>query len=386
MWCRLLCVWCLSSMTMVWAQTERPFNVNAPNPNPFDINQSNNSPDIRRFITRMTAEQGIDGAVLQTLLNKAKWSQKSLELTRPKTSINTENRRRDWIAYRARFLTPSRLNLSLNFWWLHGATLRRAEQEFGVPASIISSILNIESRYGEQTGRYYALDALATLAFYHPTRRDFFQQELATLIRMWRAGQVDIFQMRSSYAGALGIGQFMPSSLAAYALDYNGDGVIHPEDPEDAIGSVANFIKLHGWQPTSSIASFLQPFNIDAWESSLPINDWLEKGPKPTLNRESLMSAIKILTSTPSNAPLANSIIQSFSNINFPVALIDLPHPRGTQYRLGSWNYYVITRYNRSFDYATAVVDLAKAIECALVEDASTDRSESGIYSCLGSF
>jgi membrane-bound lytic murein transglycosylase B len=345
-----------------------------PSTHPFKLLPDNQHEEIRRFSNRISSELGMDWTLVQQLLEQAQWSQVSLNLTRPRTNnLAAPSLARNWTQYRARFLTHQRLLFSVDFALLHGEALTRAEQLYGVPASIIASILNIESKYGDNTGRYRSLDVLATLAFYHPTRRSFFQRELAELIRLWRAGVFDINTQRGSFAGAIGMAQFMPSSIRAYGVDFNADGKIDLDTAEDAIGSVAHYLLKHGWQSEAShrvFSALMQPINVDGIESHLPLQDWLEDGPKPSLRKNTLATALdQALTQSTLSATAMLERRQSWQKtldqLVYPVALIDMPSPHGVDYRLGALNYYVITRYNRSYDYATAVIELAKAIDCA---------------------
>ena len=166
-------------------------------------------------------------------------------------------RDRNWAAYRARFVEPVRIRAGVRFWNEHAATLARAEREYGVPAEIIAGILGVETLYGQHMGSFRVMDALATLAFDFPAahpraaeRQAFFQGELEQLLSLADRTGTDPFALRGSYAGAMGLGQFMPSSWVRWAVDFDGDGRIDLfQSPADAIGSVANYFQAHGWVP-----------------------------------------------------------------------------------------------------------------------------------------
>jgi membrane-bound lytic murein transglycosylase B len=208
-----------------------------------------------------------------------------------------------------------------------------------VPAQYIVSIIGVETFYGRHTGRYRVVEALTTLAFDYPPRADFFRSELEQYLLLARDAGVDVFEVRGSYAGAIGIPQFMPGSLRRYAVDFDGSGVIDLRSSRtDAIGSVANFLRQHGWQPgerPSYKARLARPEAAALADGSL----------KPGRTLAELVAAGVELDVAPADA-------------HAPAALIAL----GSEYRVGLQNFYVITRYNRSSLYASAVCDLADAL------------------------
>lgn len=330
----------------------------APSAEPFNPEGSANNPEIRAFINRISADQNIDPQILRQVLQKAQWSQDSLNFTQP-LEPQTIARTRNWSDYRKRYVSLQRLDSGIDFYLQNRALLQKAEREFGVSQWIIASILNIESRYGAKTGKYLALDTLATLAFYHATRKSYFQQELAELIRLWRAGVFNIETLTGSFAGAVGIPQFMPSNINVYGVDFDGNGHIDLNTLADAIGSVAHYLAKHQWQNEEDWQAMLVPISLSGVDNER-IQKWLSAGPKPNITAQ----AWSDLNAQVDSAEQRQRNALRTANMRFPVSLVDLPSPLATQYRLGSQNFYALTRYNKSFDYASAVYDLAKALEC----------------------
>ncbi|MBH9552817.1 lytic murein transglycosylase B [Inhella sp. 4Y17] len=259
---------------------------------------------------------------------------------------------KDWGAYRDRFIEPKRLQAGLAFWAQHEAALARAEQQTGVPASVVVGIIGVETFYGQILGRYRVLDALATLAFDFPVGRSnrsgFFRDELSEFLRLSRETGRDPAEFRGSFAGAMGWGQFMPSSWRTYAVDFDGDGQVDLRgSPVDAIGSVAHFLQKHGWQ--RGLVSHL----AWAWPAEAPpdahaLARLLEPDIEPRWSADELQSAgISLPLPTPT-----------------PWALVKLDNggAKPPTYVLGSPNFYVLTRYNRSAYYALAVATLGERI------------------------
>jgi membrane-bound lytic murein transglycosylase B len=260
-----------------------------------------------------------------------------LKLIAPPTSPT----QRSWQRYRSRFLDETRLHNGEVFWQQNAATLQKARILYGVPEEIIVAIIGVETVYGRNTGNFKTLEALATLAFYYPPREEFFRQELEQFLLLAAENRIAPTHYRSSYAGALGVPQFMPGSQRRYAVDFDGDGRIDLQNSvPDAIGSVAHFLAQHGWQPGASVA-------VPARLNEPPEARWLEAGIRPALTVGELLQ-----TGVKANAHPREK-----------VALIDLVTPdEATEYWLGYENFYVITRYNRSSFYAMAVYQLAEAL------------------------
>ena len=250
----------------------------------------------------------------------------------------------DWQTYRARFLQPVRIDGGLKFWEQHAGALERATQEHGVPAEIIVAIIGVETLYGRNTGKFPTIQALSTLAFDFPPRAAYFRKELEQFLLYCRENGLDPLTPRGSYAGAIGTPQFMPGSIRSYATDFDGDGRIDlVNSPVDAIGSVARFLAIHGWQKDHALYS-----PVTLAENADPAS-LLARGPKPELSIADLRAAgIASPLSLPADQPLM---------------LVDLPNGANPpSYVIGTGNFYAITRYNRSFFYAMAVTELAEVL------------------------
>lgn len=296
--------------------------------------------EVRLFARDLASREGLDEAKILGALAEAHYLPSVVKAILPPASPAS----RSWVRYRARFLDRPRITGGLGFWKLYSDALARAEKQYGVPAEIIVAIIGIESFYGRGPGNYQSLSALATLAFDYPPRAELFRQELGELFLLARDQGREVGSFKGSYAGAIGLPQFMPSSIRRHAVDFDGDGKIDLEtDPVDAIGSVANFLNKHGWR-TGEIAAL--PARVsDAQGAAAAI----EGGIVPRYNRAEL-ARLGISADTP-------------LNVDAPAALIDLPSPEAaTEYWLGYANFYVITRYNRSSFYAMSVLQLARTL------------------------
>ena len=247
-----------------------------------------------------------------------------------------------WYEYEALFLTEKRIRQGAEFWRAHATDLTRAERTFNVPASVIVAIIGVETFYGGNMGAHPVLDSLYTLAFYHPTRTEFFSKEFVNYIRLGNQQGWDLKTRQGSYAGAMGMGQFMPSSYLTYAVDFDGDG--HKDlfaNPTDAIGSVANYFHKHGWKmgdPVVEAAQLTRPSAADKVQDRVELKQrWQE-----------LQSAgVRV------KAPL---------KADTPVTLLQYAQPDYSEYWVARQNFYVITRYNRSPLYAMAVHNLSQQI------------------------
>jgi membrane-bound lytic murein transglycosylase B len=255
---------------------------------------------------------------------------------------------RSWQAYRGRFVEPRRITAGRRFMHAYAAELAAAEARFGVPAEIIAAVIGVETLYGKQLGNFGTFAALTTLAFDYPPRAELFRKELEELLLLAREENRNPLSYTGSYAGALGLPQFLPSSRRRFAIDFDQNGHIDlAASPSDAIGSVGNFLAEHGWERDAPIAVIVAV-------TGEGVQKLLDEGIVPRL--------------TPMQMEVANAGIQKLGDGDTaipdrPAALIDLVTPNAaTEYRLGYRNFYVITRYNRSSFYAAAVMDLAAAL------------------------
>ena len=299
-------------------------------------------PKRREFVEMMASKHGFDPATISRLLGEAKVDKRVLELLEPP---QTPGKRVHWDEYRARHVNVRVITGGALFMAKEADALELAEKEYGVPASIIAAILGVETRYGTNTGSFNTLRTLATLGFDYPPRADFFRRELERLFLYAREAKVDVSKIEGSYAGAVGIPQFLPTSLQNWAVDFDNDGVADLFNPVDAIGSVANFLVDHGWQRDVQV-TYPVIVSADARPQKL-----LSAGIKPSLSAQDFADAgmpISFVDQTPYAGEFA---------------LVDLVNENSVEYRAGTGNYYALTRYNRSNKYAISVRDLADQIK-----------------------
>jgi len=287
---------------------------------------------------------GWSEAELLALLGQAQYQPRAAQFILPAPP----GQAKDWAAYRDRFVEPRRLQAGLQFWEQHAEALARAEKEYGVPAELIMGILGVETFYGQIMGNFRVLDALATLGFDFPggrsDRTPFFREQLAEFLLLARQEGREPFSFKGSFAGAMGYGQFMPSSWRSYAVDFDGDGHIDlVGNPADAIGSVAHFLVRHGWQPGLATHVYTEPPADTAERARLLGPDIEPNWGVATLQAAGLSPAL------PHPGPWALVQLE-----NGGVA----PHT----YVLGSRNFYAVTRYNRSAYYALAVLTLGERL------------------------
>jgi membrane-bound lytic murein transglycosylase B len=311
--------------------------------------------DVQAFIADMVDRHGFSEEALTGLFMQVRPQAQVIRTMTPPA----EAPQRSWQAYRSLFLNPRRIDAGVRFREANAAALQRAVDEYGVPAEIVVAIIGVETVYGRNTGKFRVLDALATLAFDYPPRASYFRGELEQFLLHAREADVDPLSLRGSYAGAIGIPQFMPGSYRRFAVDFDGDGrrdLIG--SPADAIGSVAHFLSEHGWQRGEPIAS-------PAAVTGDTFRTMLLAGIKPDYR----VSELPAFGVTPAE-PLPEALW---------CALIDLETPgEPTEYWVGLQNFYVITRYNRSSFYATAVVELARAIREASASDPASSVPPAG--------
>lgn len=292
------------------------------------------------FIEHMVATHGFEAQEVSAALSRARHVPDVIRLITPPKKTSA----RSWQNYRARFLNEQRIEGGARFWQEHGELLARASQQYGVPAEVIVAIIGVETQYGGNTGNFEALSALATLAFEYPPRAELFRKELENLLVLAREQGREPASYYGSFAGALGYPQFLPSSIRNFAVDFDGNGVIDFEsDAVDAIGSVANYLAVHGWVRDAPVAQRVHlPDNVEA----APL---IEAGILPSLD--------PLLLQARGIVPIGGDLTAA------EVTFIDLPTPGArTEYWLGYRNFYAITRYNRSSFYAMSVFQLAEAI------------------------
>ncbi len=299
--------------------------------------------EVQAFVAEMAARHGLDAVRLTALFERTQPLPGVLKAIAPPA----DPKARSWQAYRARFIEPRRLAAGRAFRQRHAAALAKAQALTCVPAEVVVAIIGIETYYGKHLGRFDAFAALATLAFDYPPRAELFRRELEALLLLAQAEGRTPDGYRGSYAGAIGLPQFLPSSIRSYAVDFDRNGRIDlTGSPADAIGSVANFLAEHGWECGGPVAI---PAKLGAGGAAP--ESLLAEGILP-LRRPEEMAAFGV--EIPAAAPDA------------PAALIDLATPdAATEYWLGYRNFYVITRYNRSSFYAMTVFQFARELESA---------------------
>jgi membrane-bound lytic murein transglycosylase B len=301
---------------------------------------------------QLAERQGLERSWVRQAVGQAQKIPAITQLVMPPASPAAKN----WRAYRNRFIEPVRIQAGLRFWQTHAATLSRAEQTFGVPAEIIVGIIGVETIYGQHTGNFRVIDALATLAFDFPAqhpraaeRQAYFASELGQYLQLAQRNGWDPLRMKGSYAGAMGWPQFMPGSWAQFAMDFDGDGRIDLyNSPADVIGSVANYFKAFNWKsgmPTH------YPVQFDA----------------ARLNMDALMAPDILPTFSVSSFTAKGAVLEVEAMQHAgPLALIELLNGNAPpSYVAGTENFYAITRYNWSSYYAMAVIELGQEIKTA---------------------
>jgi membrane-bound lytic murein transglycosylase B len=300
----------------------------------------------RAFVSSVSEEHGLDPTDIGSLLAQAHYSQPVIDaMTRPYEA-------KPWFAYRRIFLTPQRISDGSRFLLENRITLEQAQARWGVPASILTAILGIETNYGRNLGQHRVIDALSTLGFAYPPRADFFRGELAHLLLLAREEALDPVSIRGSYAGAVGQAQFIPSSYRAYAVDFDDDGRRDLWNSRaDAIGSIANYLAEHGWEPGAPVAA---PARLSKGPpAGVTIGD--RKPIAPTLALGRLRDQ-----GIETDPGLPDDISAALFGLQRKEAAGGAEPP--SEYWLGFDNFYAITRYNHSNLYAMAVYQLSRAI------------------------
>lgn len=300
------------------------------------------------FVARATSEYGLSESEVRALLKEAEYKQSIVD------AISRPAEGKPWHEYRQIFLTDKRIRGGVKFWKENRELIEAASKKYGVDEEIIVSIIGVETFYGRITGSYRIIDALVTLGFYYPEglssdRSPFFSKELLQYMQLASEEELPAAEVTGSYAGAMGMGQFMPSSYREYAVDFDEDGRrdLWRSTP-DVVGSVANYLHRHGWQPgqpvtrralASSSAAF-DEISTRSYKPSLTVAEWQEKG------------------------------FQSSNELppELPAAVLKLAEENRNTYWLTFKNFYVITRYNRSPRYAMAVYELSQEIKKGMDE------------------
>lgn len=293
--------------------------------------------DVRAYVAELVAEHGFTAEELAELFSQAQRKQSILDaIARP------AERTLKWHEYRDIFIEEPRITQGLEFWSNHQAVLEEAEARFGVAPEYVVAILGVETRYGRITGGFRVLDALTTLAFDYPPRADFFRRELTQFLLLAREEGHDPLSLTGSYAGAMGYGQFIPSSYRSYAVDFDGDGLRDIwGNPTDAVGSIANYFSVHGWHPGEDVVLRVR---VDGDRA------------------DGLANASLDLTHTVADLGRLGVDVAGLPE-DAPAALFRMESEDGDEYWLGLNNFHVITRYNRSRLYALAVHQLGQTIK-----------------------
>jgi membrane-bound lytic murein transglycosylase B len=300
------------------------------------------TPEIAEFIEELAVNHHFDRRQLRRWFSQARFQSGVLN------AIEHPGTARPWHEYRASHVNEARIRGGLDYWQRHAKTLARASVEYGVPEEIIVATLGVETYYGKLTGNHNAFDTLVTLAFAYPPRAGLFRSELEQFLLLTRELRIDPLRCQGSYAGALGVPQFLPSSFRRYAVDFDNDGKRDLWNHSDAIGSIANYYKTFGWQPGEPVAVAVEQ------QAEPPGDEFrllLERGISP----HTTVAAIKN----------AGVIPAQLVSDDAPASVFAAETETGTRYWIGFNNFYVITRYNRSVNYALAVHELAQELRRA---------------------
>ena len=315
------------------------------------------NPAVERFINDMVARYDFDPDALRNLFARVSYSASAVKLVTPAAVPGQKN----WRAYEARFIEPIRINAGVKFWRDNQAALQQVSEQTGVPAKIIVGIIGVETIYGRYMGNFRVLDVLTTLAFSYPDtpnrdeRQATFRKNLEDYLVWTRNSGIDPTTLMGSYTGAIGIPQFLPSSILQYAVSFSGSGPVDLRgNPADAIASVANYLKQQGWEPGRPVE-----WHLHDDPGSIGIALAAADGQVTPHWQLSQLLRAGMLLDEPN--------IRVADELSTPVTVVDLPSPgRATEYRLGLQNFYVLTRYNRSFFYAQAVYELAQQVNARM--------------------
>lgn len=296
-------------------------------------------PKFLEFLDDMEKQHKMDRYELVTLFADVKRKKAILQaIARPAEKTKT------WAEYRPIFLQPQRINQGVEFWQKHEATLNKAQQAYGIPPEIIVAIIGVETKYGNHKGNYRVLDSLSTLAFDYPPRAKFFRGQLEDFLLLAKEAGIDPKTATGSYAGAMGYPQFIPSSYRHYAVDFDHDGKTDLlNNPVDAIGSVANYFKKHGWRQGEEVVSLGKRLTDG------DLTPVVNLGLKPKFKVGEIAKRGLV-----SEANFADKAMATAWQVE---------GEQGPEYWIGLYNFYVITRYNHSHMYAMAVYQLSQEIK-----------------------
>lgn len=303
--------------------------------------------DVLRFAAETATQHGLDAVWVESTLAQARFNPAVARLIMPPPPGSAKN----WAAYRERFVEPERIRAGVAFWHAHQAWLDAAQQRYGVPPGIVVGIIGVETFFGRVTGGFRVLDALATLSFDFPAgrkdRSGFFRDELARFLVLARRDALDPAAVTGSYAGAIGLGQFMPGSILDRAVDFDGDGRIDMQaSPADVIGSIAHYLAEAGWQADVPTRLGIRPPVDSADRAALLVPDVV-----PTFSVAQMAERGAVLDD---------------AGVRFagPLALVELQNgDAAPSYIAGTRNFYALTRYNNSSYYALAVIELGQVID-----------------------
>ena len=291
--------------------------------------------EVLSYIEEVSTQHGFDRAALLTLFRSAERKEAIL------AAISRPAERKQWHEYRRIFVTPTRIREGIEFWRTHEEALHRVERIYKVPPEVTVAIVGVETRYGRNLGSFRVLDSLATLGFDYPARAAFFRGQLTEFLLLTREEGIDPLAMKGSYAGAMGYGQFIPSSYRSFAVDFDGDGTRDIwTNITDALGSIGNYFAQHGWRGNGPAALRVEVKGPVADED-------VNRGLKPNYDAEQLRRLGVIGDDIPTGEK---------------AALFRMQGDQGAEYWLGLHDFYVITRYNHSRLYALAVWQLGQAI------------------------
>ena len=314
-------------------------------------------PEVAAFLDRLAVRDGLDRRWLDLVVAQGRYCRDAERLTTPARALPglslQPSARPEWHAYLARHVDAPRIGEGVAFWHQNQMALARVQQRFGVPPDVVVSILGTETRFGRLTGNYVALDVLLTLSFDYTRRADLYRDELAAYLRLCAGERFDPYHTRSSFAGALGLPQFLPSSVERFGLDFDGDGTVDlHHSVADAAGSIGNYLAAHGWRADQPVALEVHGDAVPA--AALPL---AAGGLDPDRTWSELAAqGVEIDGVLPPQEP---------------VMLIELPYAdadgaAASSFRIGTANFAALLQYNRSYFYATALVEFAAAVRQAI--------------------